>query len=265
MTDTVATAAGGAEFSVGKVLRDTFSTYFGNIVTFTLLGILVYIPIAAITAAVIGVGTQSVLQQVDPVTNPAGFSSMVGTVLYASLGIGILTIIIGALINAGITFGAIETLSGRRFGFGALISRAFSAFLPIILATIVIGIISSIGFVLLIVPGIILLLMFSITIPVIIAERQSPLDAMSRSRSLTSGHRWAILGGYIVCAIAMIVISYAVQLAAVFLGPVIVLVASIFTNSINAAITGSFTAAVYVNLRMTKEGAGIEELAAVFD
>ncbi len=55
--------------------------------------------------------------------------------------------------------------------------------------SILVGIIVVLGFIALIVPGIILTIMFSLAFPVLIIENKGVLDSMGRSRELV-GHRW---------------------------------------------------------------------------
>lgn len=59
-----------------------------------------------------------------------------------------------------------------------------------LLASIVIGI----GFVLLIVPGIIAMVLFMFTTLVVIDRELGPIEAMKESMRLTEGNRWALLG-----------------------------------------------------------------------
>ena len=51
-----------------------------------------------------------------------------------------------------------------------------------------------IGMILVIVPGIILLLMWWVYIPAIVVEGKGIIGAFGRSRELTRGRRWHILG-----------------------------------------------------------------------
>lgn len=260
----MAPAGGRAEFSVGKVLGDTFSTYFGNFIPFTLLGIVIYVPYLVAIAALAGglvASTQSSLQLIRTYGVVAGLASF------------LVTFVLGAFVTAGITYGSIEHMSGRRYNFGALLGRAFRAFIPVAFASLLVGIIIGLGLMLLIVPGIILYLMFAVTIPVIVAETEGPTDAMGRSSRLTSGYRWGILGGYIVCLILLMAVSFVLALVIGALaaaggglaGSIVLTIVSLLSNSISAGISGCFAAAVYVSLRQVKEGAGIEELASVFD
>jgi len=59
---------------------------------------------------------------------------------------------------------------------------------------ILVGIYSGIGFVLLIIPGIFLLVLYSLVNPIIVIEDLGALDAMKRSDQLTRGYRWRIFG-----------------------------------------------------------------------
>ena len=61
-------------------------------------------------------------------------------------------------------------------------------------ASILLALAVAIGFVLLIVPGIILALMFMFTTFVVIERELGPIDAMSESHRLTRGHKWRLFG-----------------------------------------------------------------------
>jgi len=61
-------------------------------------------------------------------------------------------------------------------------------------ASILLALAVAIGFVLLIVPGIILGLMFMFTTFVVIERELGPIDAMSESHRLTRGHKWQLFG-----------------------------------------------------------------------
>jgi hypothetical protein len=56
-------------------------------------------------------------------------------------------------------------------------------------AGLIAGVLVALGFVALVVPGIILNVMFALIIPVIVIEKAGPLQSLGRSRQLV-GHRW---------------------------------------------------------------------------
>ena len=61
-------------------------------------------------------------------------------------------------------------------------------------ASILLGLAVGIGFVLLIVPGIIFALMFMFTTFIVIDRELGPIEAMKESKRITHGHKWSLLG-----------------------------------------------------------------------
>lgn len=61
-------------------------------------------------------------------------------------------------------------------------------------ASILFGLAVAVGFVLLIVPGIIVALMFMFTTFIVIDRGLGPIEAMKESRRITYGHKWSLLG-----------------------------------------------------------------------
>ena len=61
-------------------------------------------------------------------------------------------------------------------------------------ASILLGLAIGIGFVLLIVPGVIFALMFMFTTFIVIERELGPINAMNESNRLTRGHKWQLFG-----------------------------------------------------------------------
>jgi hypothetical protein len=80
------------------------------------------------------------------------------------------------------------------------------------LMLIAIGLAIGIGFILLIVPGLILLSMWSLTIPVAVLENKGLSDSVNRSAELTKGERGRILLIYILFVILIWAISMLINL-----------------------------------------------------
>jgi hypothetical protein len=79
------------------------------------------------------------------------------------------------------------------------------------LAAIISWILTALGFVLLIIPGLILSFAFAIVYPVAIFEQGSATDALRRSFRLTKGHRWNIFAASFVVGLAVGAISLALN------------------------------------------------------
>jgi hypothetical protein len=88
------------------------------------------------------------------------------------------------------TITAVSTVYfGQPITLGETYSRIMGQIPLVVLTMIGMGIGIAIGIVLLIVPGIILALMWALTIPVVVLEGAALVEALGRSRALTAGHR----------------------------------------------------------------------------
>jgi uncharacterized membrane protein len=67
-------------------------------------------------------------------------------------------------------------------------------FWSFLIANLAVGIVIAVGFVLLIVPGIIAMLMFMFSSFVVIDREKGPIESMAVSKLITKGHRWPLLG-----------------------------------------------------------------------
>ena len=71
----------------------------------------------------------------------------------------------------------------------------------VILVSLLVGLIVAVGFVLLVIPGIIFLVFLSMSIPVLIVEGRRGTEAMGRSWNLVKGPFWHALGVIVVAAL----------------------------------------------------------------
>ena len=97
-------------------------------------------------------------------------------------------------------YGAFQDMRGRRVDLGESLKVGLSRLLAIIGLAILMSLGIGFGFVLLIIPGLILITMWFVATPACVVERLGPFRSMGRSSQLTKGHRWKILG----CAILAI-------------------------------------------------------------
>jgi hypothetical protein len=104
--------------------------------------------------------------------------------------------------------GVVDASVGELFGLVA--PRLFSLFL----LSLVVGILVGIGFILFIIPGIILTLMWIVSTPSMMVEGKGVFDSMSRSSELTKENRMRILGVGILLIVAYIVVALIIALLA---------------------------------------------------
>jgi hypothetical protein len=88
-----------------------------------------------------------------------------------------------------------DILDGRRDQtIGGLFSAAGRVIGPLLVAGVLAGIAIAVGFVLLIVPGLILITLWAVIVPVIVIERRGALESFGRSRDLVRGNGWQVFG-----------------------------------------------------------------------
>lgn|GEM_PF-695276 len=128
-------------------------------------------------------------------------------------------------------------------------------------AMIMVGIATTIGLLLLVIPSIILGLMFAIVIPVLVLEDADAFVSMERSAALTKGCRWRIFLGF--------VLYFFFTLAVVFLGDLVPWQYSWRLENawlcIVSAVEAVFVAVLYEHLLVAKEGGNAESIISTFE
>jgi hypothetical protein len=223
---------------------------------------------ALLFAALPQLFTTGVLGTVRPAIGDADYLGV--TILIAVVG-GIAALIFSALVQGSIVVATLADSEGRQAGFGECIVTGLRRAVPLILVAIISGIGIGIGSVLLIVPGIILAVMWAVAAPAVVAENAGVFESLSRSRALTKGSRWKILGLYLVLVVVALLIagassvifgSAAAARQAAFLSGFSILNAIV--NTITTAIWGTIQTSLYVELRDAKEGPQAQQLGTIF-
>lgn len=126
----------------------------------------------------------------------------------------------------------------------------------VIVAGVIAGIAIAIGFVLIIIPGLVLLTFWSLIIPAIVVEGKSAGESFGRSFDLVRGYFWRVLG--IIVLTALIVVAFEIVLALV-LSPLADWLKNFVSTVVAGALTAPFFALVFTVLYFRLRGA--KELA----
>lgn len=248
-------AAGGGAFSVGQVLKRSFSTFFANFVPFCALALILYLP-----SLLLSFGSMGDLQGglASPQYTAADFAVM-------ALSLILSYILIGALV-----YGTVQHLSGQKAGLGDIVARGLARAVPVIVIAILLSIGVGIGFALLIVPGIFLVVVWSVVIPAAVVERPGIFGSFKRSWELTKGYRWPVLGLLLILFVILLVFSLVTGAAAGFAiffmdDLALVMVVNYVISALSGAFASVVVAVLYHDLRVAKEGVSTQQIAAVFD
>eukprot|EP00439_Symbiodinium_sp_Y106_P088342 s1_g878.t1 len=246
---------GQMEFQLGNVANRAFGSAIRNFWVFAALtALLVVLPQIAITFLV-----GDVQGNVDP-------SSLVPILVFG----GVVAILGTFLLQGAIVRGAIVDFNSGRASFGDCLSTGLRHFFPIIVITILVGIGVSLGLLLLIVPGIMIAIAWLVAVPARVVENTGIIDSIRRSSALTRGNRWSLFWLLVIYLIVVFVISTIVNFLALVGGAAsgvsyLAIALSSLTTLLTSILGSTGIAAIYFELRQSKEGIGAEELAKVFD
>ena len=204
------------ELSLGDVISKTFNLFRRDFVK--------YFVVFAVAEIVVGLATllaYSVVQLPTVPTSPTNLSWLPGY-LAAFLGryaiIGIATLIVTPVAAGASIKMAAEAVEGKPVSLGASVRFAVSKLIWLWVVGFIVGVVVILGFVALIVPGVILAIMFSLALPSLLLENTGVMGSLSRSRELV-GHRWGkTFAVFIVLGLIIFVISIVLDVVVAVLG-----------------------------------------------
>jgi len=251
---TAATVEVGPQFRIGAVIGRGFSILFRNIVPFGLLALIVYSPYIVLIA--LGLDSST------------GFEEDSGLFIAIALAAGFGYMLLYFLLNAAVVYGTVQDLRGGKATLGACLGRGLSTIFPVIGAGVLVWLVTALGAIVFVIPGIIAMVMLWVAIPVAVTERKGPVESLSRSSELTKGNRWGIFGIIFLVGILNAVVGTVIQLglgAASGEASMAAVVLSTLSEIFFALLFAVISAVAYHDLRAAKEGTDIEQIAAVFD
>jgi hypothetical protein len=137
----------------------------------------------------------------------------------ASIAVGILFFVLSVLYQGMV----VELVQGVQTGRHEhsildLVRSVEPVLLQLTAVSILFGLGVALGFVLLVIPGLILLVTWCVVAPVTVLERPGVFGAFTRSRQLVQGHRWPVFGVIVLVGVAVFVVTFAAGLASAALG-----------------------------------------------
>ncbi len=251
--------------SIGRVFERSFSTIAHNpLVVLGLAFVIGAIPGLLIAYLLVSFGLATPQPDVS-----GGLLAGLATAMLLSM---VVSLAIAAVVQGALTRATVAESEGQRASFGECLSIGLRFFLPLIGVGIIVGIGVVLGLILLIVPGVILGMMWSVAGPAVVVERQGVFAALRRSAELTKGARWKILGLALVVVVAYWLLSTilgfiglasdSTSLAGAF--SVSNLLGSVIVGTLFNAVMGTLQPALYIELRRWKEGTDVETLRDVF-
>ena len=218
--------ASGNRIEAGRVIGEAFETYQSQAGAL-LGGALIVIGIAAVINGLLAVSGSLVL------------------------------VLLGAMIAFAASFlytGYVVKLvqdvrDGRRDNsVGELFSAAAPYIGTLILNGILAGLAIAIGFVLLIVPGLILLTIWAVIAPSIVVEDQGVFGAFGRSRELVRGNGWSVFGAIVIAFLIVFAVSLIAGLIGAALGDAGRVILQAVANVLTAPVAALVSSILFFDL-----------------
>jgi hypothetical protein len=195
---------------LGEILGAAFNIYKANASQLILIVAVVVVPLSLISALFSGV---VFAPDKVRVTNAGGVVVFdyagrgLGVVLLAGAIGALIAVLISAVLQAAILRAAAQATIGDPVDVEASYRYGLKRLWSVILVSILVGLVVAVGFILLVIPGIIFLVFLSVSIPVLIVEGRRGTEAMGRSWNLVKGNFWHAFGVIVVAALIVGIIS----------------------------------------------------------
>jgi hypothetical protein len=241
----------GGSFDLGRVVQRTFAAIRQNWLVFLI-------------SSVVLIGIPSVISGFGEGQNIFMASSPMAVV--AILVGGVLTLVGAYVLQGVVVFATINGFNGKPVDLSGALGAGLRFFFPLLGLGILMGLGLFLGFMLLIVPGVILSVMWVVAAPAVVAEKRGIMESFQRSRDLTRGSRWMIFAIIVVYFIIAMILGMVVagvgfagagalatgaaagrvSIGALILTPIV--------NVITYILSSAGVASIYYELRTVKEG-----------
>lgn len=249
-------AWGPPPVTAGSLLSRSLQVWWQNVGRLVGLTALVGVPVFLLVAFIAFWKVFDPGGRPDAVPDPSVFFRVFGLIFVVALPLGL-------LILGGVNYGVIQWLAGRPAGVGDMIKQGARRMVGLLLTGLLVGLAILGGYVLLIVPGIMIAVATSLAIPAATVEGGGAVAAFQRSLELTRGYRWSIFGAFL----ALVALNMVASIGGALLGliPILGILLNLVLMLVTATIPYVLPAVAYHDLRVLKEGVDTTQLSRVFE
>ncbi len=232
--------ATGRRIEAGRVIGEAFKTYQSQ--AGPLLG-----------GALIVIGIAAVIN---------GILAVTGSLALVLL--GALIALVASFLYTGYVVKLVQDVrDGRRDNsVGELFSAAAPYIGTLILNGILAGIAITIGFILIIIPGLILLTIWAVISPSIVVEDQGVISAFGRSRELVRGNGWSVFGAIVLAFLIVFAVSLIAGLIGAALGDAGRVILQAVANVLTAPVAALVSSILFFDLGGGSDAPAAPEPAA---
>ena len=260
-------------FEIGEVLRGAFAVYGRNWLAFALLALVTFAPLGVFflfDPTILGdPGLPLPPEDAKDVAARRAYFSEFQVVIRSWMGtigsyLAVYTFC-SAWLYAGLAYAVIRDLRATAPEFPQLLAQSCRALPCALVVSVLANLCMTVGFMLLVVPGIIVLLMLWVAVPAAVVERKYA-SALRRSVVLTKGYKGQLFGLFLLILFFGFLTSALAEALASQAGPLFTALAHGVFEAVNASVATVVVTVSYHDLRVIKdkEGAGVS-VAKVFE
>ena len=226
--------------SIGAVLDETWTHFTRFFLRFFTIALVVFVTVNLLYALVV--------TAISSDNNAAAFALAI---------LALATVVIGTTWLQGAFVYAVQDARDGSFdsSLRQVFSRVSPSIAPLIGASLLAGLGIALGFVPLVVPGLVLLTIWAVIAPVIVVERRRAVESFGRSRELVRGHGWTVFGIVVITGLLSGIATTLLQAAFSFLpGFLEILVGSTIAQAAVAPFSAIAIAITYFRLRDASAG-----------
>lgn len=248
-------------FDIGRVMSGTFTVISRHPVVFLGLSLIV----AGLPYGVMQFFALNLDQLSDPMVETlfADVDNYWLIFILSGIGVFALYFVLGVLLQAMLIVATIRDMRSQDVDIGLCFAEAMKRFLPLIGLAILSLLGIGLGLILFIVPGVILLLMWMVAVPVMVVENLNITDSLKRSAELASGSKGMMFLLMVIFIIASGMLSGMAE-GIGFFDSTTSVVMTVIAETAVAAVQAAGIAAIYVELRTVKEGPFTDTLSDIF-
>jgi hypothetical protein len=178
--------------------------------------------------------------------------AVLAIVLGGALGVvvSVLSLVLGTFYQGMVVELVRDVQDGRLdSSIGQLFASVTPVLITLLAVSILFGIGVAIGFVLIVIPGLFLMTIWSVTAPVVVVERSSVLRAFTRSHELVRGNGWSVFVVILVVVVGLAIVSALASVITAGLGDVGSAIVAWVVTSLTAPLSAVTAAVLYFALR----------------
>jgi hypothetical protein len=171
-------------------------------------------------------------------------------------GLALAASVIAAVAYQGLVVQAVRDIQDgvRDLSLGALFRSISKVLAPLLWTAILVGIGVFFGFILFIIPGLILLTQWAVAAPVVVCEVRTAPQALGRSRQLVRGHGWQVFGVLVVTFLLVLLadLLFAAIANAISGSDIAFAIGNLIAGTLTAPVFALASAVVYLELLQLK-------------